>query len=161
MMKSLDVWQEFTAPLGWGWHTGKAKLWNTQHYYNAGARELCQTKASCPDNLLLHFHKVGYDYKLHDNRTVGDAIYEGYEHGAAESAKFVDEWNKLEEVINTKATGLTFAEIKQKLVQASIDARGFAKNGTEWFKTTRSGGVPQSFVRDEAKAMKQRAMKSK
>jgi alpha-glucuronidase len=187
MMRSLDVWENFTSPMGWGWHVGKAKVFGTQHYYmdlsahnyqfmrankeSIGVPRTCTPKGECynnyynspikgvygdvdkcPDKLLLHFHTVNYDHKLHDGRKVGDAIYQGYEHGAAESAKFVDEWDELKDVIDTKSTGMTFAEIKEKLHQAASDARGFAKNGTEWFETTRSGGTPPSFVRDMNKA---------
>jgi len=182
MMRSLDVWENFTAPLGWGWHVGKAKVFGTQHYYmdmsahnyqfvganqegigvdrsckNKGGyncyyaeaiQKVYENKDTCPDKLLLQFHHVGYDYVLKDGRKVGDAIYEGFENGAVESAKFEDEWDTLKDVVDTKSTGLTFEEIKEKLHKAAEDARGFAKNGTEWFQVTRSGGIPQSFVRE-------------
>ena len=49
-----------------------------------------------PDELILFFHHVPYDYKLHSGKTVIQHIYDSHYDGATEAAEFVDQWKSLQ-----------------------------------------------------------------
>jgi alpha-glucuronidase len=50
---------------------------------------------TCPDDLLLFMHHVPYTHKLRSGRTVIQHFYDAHYQGAAEAAKFVDQWKQL------------------------------------------------------------------
>jgi alpha-glucuronidase len=63
--------------------------------YPPEVAKMYESLATCPDNLLLFFHHVPYTYKLHSGQTVIQYFYDSHYQGAAEAAKFVDEWDSL------------------------------------------------------------------
>lgn len=61
-------------------------------------KELAETYenlATCPDNLLLFFHHVPYDYKLHSGKTLVQSIYDVHYEGALAAAAYVPQWESL------------------------------------------------------------------
>ena len=48
--------------------------------------------ASCPDDLLLFFHHVPYDYKLHSGKTLVQSIYDTHYASAAAAGETVQRW---------------------------------------------------------------------
>jgi alpha-glucuronidase len=51
--------------------------------------------ASCPDDLLLFFHHVPYDYKLHSGETLIQSIYDAHYASARTAAEYVPGWLSL------------------------------------------------------------------
>jgi alpha-glucuronidase len=61
-------------------------------------KELAQkyeSLATCPDDLLLFFHHVPYDYKLHSGETLVQSIYDTHYAGALAAAEYVAHWESL------------------------------------------------------------------
>jgi alpha-glucuronidase len=54
-----------------------------------------ESASTTPDDLLLFFHHVPYAYKLHDDKTVIQYLYDSHYDGAAQAAQFVDDWETL------------------------------------------------------------------
>jgi alpha-glucuronidase len=52
--------------------------------------------ASTPDELVLFFHHVPYNYKLHSGKTVIQHVYDSHYEGADEVTEFVRKWKTLE-----------------------------------------------------------------
>ncbi len=48
-----------------------------------------ESLATCPDDLLLFFHHVPYDYKLHSGKTLVQSIYDTHYAGAVAAAEYV------------------------------------------------------------------------
>ena len=63
--------------------------------YPQGVAKMYESAATTPDDLLLFFHHVPYTYKLHDGTTVIQYLYDSHYGGAAQAARFVDDWESL------------------------------------------------------------------
>ena len=57
--------------------------------------EKYESLATCPDDLLLFFHHVPYDYKLHSGKTLVQSIYDSHYEGALAAADYVAQWESL------------------------------------------------------------------
>jgi alpha-glucuronidase len=63
--------------------------------YPKALAAMYESLASTPDNLLLFFHHVPYDYKLHSGKTLIQSIYDVHYAGALAAAKYVPQWVSL------------------------------------------------------------------
>ena len=54
-----------------------------------------ESLATCPDDLLLFFHHVPYNYKLHSGKTLVQSIYDTHYASAAAAAEYVPQWMAL------------------------------------------------------------------
>ncbi len=50
---------------------------------------------TCPDSLLLFFHHVPYDYRLHSGKTLVQSVYDAHYASALAAAGYVDQWQRL------------------------------------------------------------------
>ena len=62
-----------------------------------------ESLATCPDDLLLFFHHVPYDYKLHSGKTLVQSIYDTHYAGALAAAEYVPQWESLKGKIDDGA----------------------------------------------------------
>ena len=87
---------------GWGqWFRGEkdgvgmdrtsAGTGYVQQYAPELAKEY-ESLASCPDELLLFFHHVPYDYKLHSGKTLVQSVYDTHYASAAEAGSYAARW---------------------------------------------------------------------
>lgn len=63
--------------------------------YPAYIRDFYENLDTCPENLLLFFHRVRYDYVMHDGRTLLQRIYDDHFEGAEKVGEFVEKWHSL------------------------------------------------------------------
>jgi alpha-glucuronidase len=54
-----------------------------------------ESLATCPDDLLLFFHHVPYNYKLHSGKTLVQSVYDAHYAGALAAAEYVPQWESL------------------------------------------------------------------
>ncbi len=59
-----------------------------------------ESLATCPDDLLLFFHHVPYDYRLHSGKTLIQSIYDAHYAGALAAAEYVPRWESLKGLID-------------------------------------------------------------
>ncbi|HLI77347.1 MAG TPA: hypothetical protein VKV02_10420, partial [Acidobacteriaceae bacterium] len=52
--------------------------------------------ATCPDDLLLFFHHVPYDHKLHNGKTLVQDIYDTHYAAALAAGRYVEAWETLQ-----------------------------------------------------------------
>ncbi|MGD0125596.1 MAG: alpha-glucuronidase family glycosyl hydrolase [Terriglobia bacterium] len=64
--------------------------------YPAAVAKLYESRETTPDELLLFFHHVPYNYRLHSGKTVIQHIYDSHYEGAAEAGDLVRQWNSLQ-----------------------------------------------------------------
>lgn len=98
---------------GWGqWHdadehgVGKDRTVATGSGY-AGQyppliARLFESPITTPDELLLFFHHVPYNHPLSNGSTVIQYLYDSHYRGAAQTAQFVEDWEKLKGRIDPK-----------------------------------------------------------
>ncbi len=55
-----------------------------------------ESLATCPDDLLLFFHHVPYDYRLHSGKTLVQSIYDTHYASALAAAQYVPQWMSLQ-----------------------------------------------------------------
>lgn len=54
-----------------------------------------ESLATVPDDLLLFFHHVPYEYRLHSGKTLVQSIYDTHYDSALAAARYVPQWNAL------------------------------------------------------------------
>jgi len=72
-------------------------------------RELAEKYESletCPDALLLFFHHVPYDYRLHSGKTLVQSIYDSHYAGALAAGEYVAQWERLKGKIDPQRYSL-------------------------------------------------------
>ena len=68
-----------------------------------------ESLATCPDDLLLFFHHVPYDYKLHSGKTLVQSVYDAHYEGARAAAEYVPQWESLKGKIDPERYEKTLA----------------------------------------------------
>lgn len=63
--------------------------------YREPYRSMYDNLTTCPEEYLLWFHHVAWDYRMKDGNTLWDNIQKHYNHGVAEVEDFVNIWHKL------------------------------------------------------------------
>ena len=62
-----------------------------QQYYQPNA-DMYNDPKTCPENLLLFFHHIPYDWKLKSGQTLIQYIYDSHFEGAAEAEQLAKDW---------------------------------------------------------------------
>ncbi|WP_041078595.1 alpha-glucuronidase family glycosyl hydrolase [Thermotoga caldifontis] len=64
--------------------------------YRSPWREIFDSIETCPEDLLLFFHRVRYDHRLKSGKTLIQAMYDLHFEGVEEVEEFVKKWQELE-----------------------------------------------------------------
>lgn len=89
--------------------------------YNEPLASMYANRKTCPEELLLFFHHVEYDYVLSSGKTVLQHIYDTHFEGAADAEQFLELWKELQ--------GLVDADVYQRVLDRFIHQKDHAK---EW-----------------------------
>ena len=71
--------------------------------YQPSVRDMYENLNTCPQELLLFFHRLNYDYVLKDGRTVLQYIYDTHFEGAEEVEEFIKVWDSLKGIVPDEA----------------------------------------------------------
>ncbi len=91
-----------------------------------------------PDNLLLWFHHVPWDYQLKSGRILWDELALRYQQGVDEVRVMQKEWESLKGLIDDER----FTEVKQRLVRQELDARDWRDACLLYFQTFSKRPLP-------------------
>jgi alpha-glucuronidase len=94
--------------------------------------------ATCPDDLVLFFHHLPYDYKLHSGKTLIQSIYDTHYASALAAAEYVPQWMSLKEKIDSERYEKTLALFRFQAGHAIV-WRDAIDN---WFM--RESGIPDA-----------------
>ncbi len=89
--------------------------------YNEPLASMYADITSCPEELLLFFHHVDYDYILTSGKTVLQHIYDTHFEGADEAEMFLELWQQLQ--------GMMEEDIYQRTLERFLHQKDHAK---EW-----------------------------
>lgn len=67
--------------------------------YNEPLASMYEDPKTCPEELLLFFHYIRYDYVLKSGKTLIQHIYDTHFEGVEEVERMVEEWNSLEGLV--------------------------------------------------------------
>ncbi len=70
--------------------------------YSEPLRSLYDNVATCPDNLLLWFHHVGWDHRMQSGQTLWEQLCRSYEHGLLEVAEMRTTWERLKPYVDAE-----------------------------------------------------------
>ena len=92
----------------------------SEQYFEKNAA-LYRDAESCPENLLLFFHRVPYTHRLHSGKTLIQHIYDSHFEGYADVQKMQRDWDSLEDKIPQHI----FKRVKERFARQ-------AENSREW-----------------------------
>ncbi|GMO19260.1 MAG: hypothetical protein Ta2A_26890 [Treponemataceae bacterium] len=71
----------------------------TEQYTSLNAARFADL-AACPENLMLFFHRVRYDYRMKNGETLLQNIYNTHFDGYDEVQKMIEMWQSLEKALD-------------------------------------------------------------
>ena len=80
--------------------------------------DLYSRKETCPENLLLYFHRLPYSYKLKSGQTLLQFIYDTHFVGCDEVEEFIRTWDSLKHLLPADAYNSVADRLKQQLENA-------------------------------------------
>ncbi|MDR0843073.1 MAG: glucosiduronase, partial [Acidobacteriota bacterium] len=134
---------------GWGqWHRGDEKGIGMDRsvstgtgfagQYSPAVAAMYESLQTTPDELLLWFHHVPYDYKLKSGKTVAQHVYDTHYEGAASAEGFAAQWRSLRGLIDERR----YREVLAKLDFQAGHARVWRDAINNWF--FKKSGVPDA-----------------
>lgn len=71
--------------------------------YPEALANLYNDPATCPEKMLLFFHRMRYDYVMQDGRTLLQRLYDDHFEGLAEAEELLENWKAMEGKLPEKA----------------------------------------------------------
>ena len=161
----LMGWDHHYGPEPWTWFEGARPDWLPSYYHKADTagigfdrsprgsnaveqyfsplREQYSNPGSCPDELLLWFHHLPWDYPMRSGRTLWNELAYRYTDGMLEAREFQKIWDTLEGTIDTHR----FNEIQYKLKVQAREAQWWRDACLLYFQTFSRRPIPAELER--------------
>ena len=104
---------------------------NATAQYREPYHTLYNNIATCPENYLLWFHHVPWDYRMKSGRTLWEEIQCHYQHGVEETDDFLRIWEGVRPCIDPQR----WQEVNDLLFFQQQDAREWQRVCIEYFRT--------------------------
>ncbi|WP_343679542.1 alpha-glucuronidase [Chryseobacterium arthrosphaerae] len=153
------------GPEPWGDYKGGRPDWSPVYYHQADAQGLGfnRTKtgsnavsqyfpplnerygniSTCPENLILWFHHVPWDYTMKDGKTLWDELCYTYDSGVKKVRDYQKTWDIMESYIDKQR----FADVQSKLRIQSKDAVWWKDACLLYFQTFSKKQIPYDIER--------------
>jgi alpha-glucuronidase len=105
--------------------------------YRSPLRELWNDPATTPDELLLWFHRLPWDYRMKSGRTLWDELVLSYGRGADEAKGLEARWISLRGKVDEQR----YQAVLVKLRRQSEDAAAWRDKCVRYFQTARNGSA--------------------
>ncbi|MFR3215519.1 MAG: alpha-glucuronidase [Dysgonomonas mossii] len=99
--------------------------------------------STCPENLLLWFHHVPWNYKMNDGKTMWDALCYKYDSGVQQVREYQKVWDRMEQYIDYRR----FEEVQSKLKIQARDAVWWRDACLLYFQTFSKKPIPYELER--------------
>ena len=109
------------------------------HQYNEPLTSTYESLETCPENLLLWFHHLPWDYKLASGRTLWDEICLHYDKGIQTVEGFRKTWQGLKPYVSPAL----WEEADRKLTIQANDGRWWRDANVGYFQTFSGRPVPE------------------
>lgn len=153
------------GPEPWGDYKGGRPDWSPVYYHQADAKGLGfdRTKtgsnavsqyfpplnerygniSTCPENLILWFHHVPWNYTMKDGKSLWDELCYTYDSGVKKVRDYQKIWDKMEPYIDKQR----FADVQSKLKIQSKDAVWWKDACLLYFQTFSQKPIPYDIER--------------
>lgn len=74
--------------------------------YKEQVKNMYESLETCPDEMLLFFHHLTYDYKLKSGKTLIQHVYDTHFEGVEAVEKYIEKWTTLEGKVEAEAYNL-------------------------------------------------------
>jgi len=112
---------------------------NSVNQYFPHVRDIFENIETCPENLMLWFHHVPWDYKMASGRTLWNELCLRYEKGVDSVKWLSDQWELSKSKIDTER----FEAVKALLVKQERDAKIWRDACILYFQTFSKRPVPE------------------
>jgi alpha-glucuronidase len=137
---------------GWGqWHRGdtngigmdRTVATGTGYTaeYHPPVSDMYESLQTCPDELVLFFHHVPYDYVLHSGKTLIQHVYDTHYAGVEQVQEFVEQWQSLKGKIDEQRYNETLARLEYQVGHATE----WRDAVCQWF--FKMSGIPDKYNR--------------
>ncbi len=109
--------------------------------YNEPLASVYADVKTCPEELILFFHRLEYNYVLSSGKTVLQHIYDTHFEGAEEAAQFLAMWKELEGLVEKEA----YFRVEDRLKHQAAHAREWRDVINSYFY--RKTGIPDAHGR--------------
>lgn len=147
MLRSWSIYENYTAPLGSNYMNDRDHYnpnpASRQNYHGATATgvgydrtvatgsgytseyqrpvmEMYESVQTCPEELLLWFHHVPYDYRLRSGKTVIQHIYDTHFDGVEQVKGLIEQWQTLKGRIDDERWLHVLDRLHQQLAHATV-----------------------------------------
>ena len=123
--------------------------------YHEPLKSMYNDVNTCPDNLILWFHHLPWDYKMKSGRTLWDELCLTFQSGIDDAKSFIKTWNSVVQYVDA----LRFADVKAKLERQAKDAIWWRDATIQYFQQFSGKELPegcQPFQQKLEKLMKYR-----
>jgi alpha-glucuronidase len=154
------------GPEPWGFVPGMRPDWTPVYYHKADAagvgfdrtvatgsgsvsqyfpplNELYGNLASCPEEYLLWFHRVAWDYRLKNGRTLWDELCYKYDSGLQAVREYQKVWDRAEQYVDAER----FAAVQSKLKLQTVNAQLWKDACLLYFQTFAREPIPYDIER--------------
>ncbi|WP_352421555.1 alpha-glucuronidase [Proteiniphilum sp.] len=161
----IFAWEHHYGPEPWCDIPGARPDWLPRYYHNAdekgigfdrtihgsGAvsqyhsplREQLNDIETCPEDLLLWFHHVPWDYRMKNSRTLWDELCYRYDAGVQQVREFQKIWDRMESYIDKER----FSHVQSRLKIQSRDAVWWKDACLLYFQTYSGKPIPYDIER--------------
>ena len=79
--------------------------------YHPYVRDMYENKGTCPEEIMLFFHRLPYDYRLKSGQTLLQYIYDTHFEGVEDVEGFIQTWESLKALLPEEA----YVSVKERL----------------------------------------------
>jgi len=109
------------------------------HMYHEPLASVYESLETCPENLLLWFHHLPWDYKLSSGSTLWDGICQHYDDGISQIEQYQKTWEGLKPYVSESI----YNEVAGKLIKQHNDAEWWRDACVGYFQKSSKRDLPQ------------------
>lgn len=100
---------------------------------------------TCPENLILWFHHIPWDYRMKNGSTIWEDICQHYNDGIETVRGYIDTWAGVKKFVDAD----TWNKVQERLVIQEADARWWRDACVQYFQRFSKMDVPASLLQPE------------
>lgn len=116
---------------------------NAAAQYHAPVRQMFANRNTIPDDYLLFFHRVGWNERLANGRTVWEELVHRYSAGVDEVQTMRNAWASVQQRIDSKR----FKEVADFLQIQHYEARWWRDASLSYFSSVNGQPIPNGYAR--------------
>jgi alpha-glucuronidase len=115
--------------------------------YRPPLRDLWSDPATCPDELLLWFHRLPWDHRLRSGRTLWEGMVDEYEKGAGEALALEARWKALSGRVDAERHQAVAAKLRRQAQDAATWRDKCLAFFQQFSRRPRAAGAPTTIQR--------------